>query len=157
MTLKTTNGKDFIVDDEDASRVLLFKWSYVRNRHYFRIMGTVNGKCVPLARFILNATAGTIVDHISQDTLDNRKENLRFCSVGENLMNKSAYRKNKFGGLKGIELHGNKYRARLWAKGKRFQSIGFSTAKEAAEEYNKLALLHHGIFASLNKIQILQG
>lgn len=50
-----------------------------------------------LHRFIVGAEKGQIVDHISRDTLDNRRENLRFCTAAQNGFNSKLYSTNKSG------------------------------------------------------------
>ena len=48
-------------------------------------------------RYILNETSKKQVDHISGDTLDNRKSNLRVVEQKDNLKNKGKYSANKSG------------------------------------------------------------
>ncbi|MGB8226597.1 MAG: HNH endonuclease [Sedimentisphaerales bacterium] len=54
-------------------------------------------KHVPLARFVMNAKKGEIVDHINRDPLDNRRKNLRIVNGRQNGLNKK--RKNQAGFL----------------------------------------------------------
>jgi len=67
------------------------------------------------------------IDHINNDPTDNHIENLRECSMGENLLNViHPWEPNKECGVPGIEKTGLKYRTRI--VGKRFS---FSSPYEA--------------------------
>ena len=46
-------------------------------------------------RLIMNNPIGLVVDHINNQTLDNRRENLRIVSQSENMANRID-RKNKY-------------------------------------------------------------
>jgi len=59
------------------------------------IIGKKPSRYVPLARFVMNAKKGQIVDHENRDPLDNRRCNLRFVTKRQNNLNK--IRKNKSG------------------------------------------------------------
>lgn len=56
--------------------------------------------------FLPNPNNDKVVDHINNDKLDNRVENLRWCSKGDNGKNKKV--KNKYG-LNGIYKIPDKY------------------------------------------------
>ena len=90
-----------------------------------------------LHRFITNCPNNKFVDHINRNPLDNRKENLRFCSNFENCQNKAE----KNNGLPiGIGYHkaSNKYRAYI-NRGNKQISLGYyanvDDAIKARQEY----------------------
>lgn len=67
------------------------------------------------------------VDHINQDSLDNRWENLRECSHAENGRNQKKYLSNTSGHT-GIHLReSGKWRARIFAEGKHINLGTFSS------------------------------
>jgi hypothetical protein len=47
-------------------------------------------KHIQLARFVMNAKKGEIVDHINRDPLDNRRKNLRIVTKRQNCLNKKC-------------------------------------------------------------------
>jgi hypothetical protein len=54
---------------------------------------------VPLARFVMNAQKGQIVDHQNRDPLDNRRCNLRFVTKRQNNLNKKCNNDTGFFGV----------------------------------------------------------
>ena len=76
---------------------------------------------------------GYVVDHINRNGLDNRKKNLRICTVSENLLNRPKYRGHSQ--YKGVSWHKKSQRWRATFRGK---DIGwFLNEKEAAKCYDE--------------------
>ena len=81
------------------------------------------------------------IDHINQDSTDNRIKNLRDVTNAENHKNISLYKNNKTGYI-GVDIYKNKYRARIRVDGIR-KSLGvYDTAEEAAVA-RKIASINH--------------
>ena len=74
-----------IVDEDLYIELNQINWS-IRNADNY-VMNTKNGL---LHRFILNYSGNDIVDHINNNRLDNRKENLRILTSYQNSMNKTS-------------------------------------------------------------------
>lgn len=99
---------------------------------------------------------GCTFDHIDHNPLNNQNNNLRECSVFQNMMNrrKAGGKVSKYKGVT-FDITTGKWMARCTAYYKVYRRKGFKTENEAALAYNELAAKHHGEFAVLNVIQPL--
>ena len=105
-----------------------------------------------LHRAILNPPKKMVVDHINGNGLDNRRENLRVCTVAENTKNQRLPANNK-SGYKGV--HKNYKGDKRWSvnimyKGKTRYVGRFDTPEEGARAYDAKAKELYGKFARLN-------
>ena len=103
-----------------------------------------------LHRTIMNCPEGMVVDHQFHDTLDNRKENLRICTVSQNAMNKrKSIGSSRF---KGVSWHkrDKKWKGKIVHNGRRISLGNFSSEEEAARAYDAKALKLFGEFSCLN-------
>jgi len=57
---------------------------------------------VQLHRWLVDGSNACEVDHFNQDTLDNRRKNLRPATSAENCQNKKVDRRNNKSGLRGV-------------------------------------------------------
>lgn len=122
----------------------------INNRGYRRV--TVDGSRYLAHRIVWTMHTGfwpsLHIDHINGDRSDNRPENLRQATNGQNLCNRGAQKNNKLG-LKGVHFSARKgkYVAQI-AYGGKHRFIGhFSTAEEAHAAYLMEASINHGEFA----------
>lgn len=95
----SSSGHKFVVDEEDFEKLNCFKWHILQGKdgHLY----ANNGKVGLMHRFITSTKKGMVVDHINGNGLDNRKENLRVCTVTQNQGN-SKIRKDNKSGYKGV-------------------------------------------------------
>jgi hypothetical protein len=135
-----------LADDEDAEFIRSHKWSA---SHLGYARTTIRGRTEMLHRLLMGLLPGDKrqVDHANGNRLDNRKSNLRVCSVRENRRNVRK-RKDNTSGYKGvIRVHRpdgrDEWRAVL-AVG------GFTSAEEAAKVYDTMADMIYGEYAFLN-------
>lgn len=100
-------------------------------------------------RFLMSPPADLQIDHINGNGLDNRRENLRFCTRSQNLSNtgKTMHGRNRY---KGVYPKWNKWYVRLQFNRKLHMLYGFDTAREAAKARDELAKNLLGEFAWLN-------
>lgn len=109
-------------------------------------------------RDVLDVPNDLVVDHINHNGLDNRKENLRICTKGENAINRvrttNRFGKELLGRFKGTCLSSGNvdtWRARLRHNGSRYFLGTYNTELEAAYAYNLKAREVFGEFAHLNE------
>lgn len=113
--------------------------------------GKVKNKRIFLHRFILKAKDGQIIDHKNGNVLDNRRENLRFCTRSENRRNaKSSGGKSKFKGVT-YDLKKKLFRARICVNRKRKGLGRFKNELDAARAYDRAAKKFHLEFARTNE------
>jgi HNH endonuclease/AP2 domain len=152
-----TQGKVALVDDEDDERVSSMKWFAWRpklSRVTYAVRSEIlDGKrqTVFMHRFITGIPKGMQIDHINQDGLDNRRQNLRPATSSQNRQNRKSPSTNK-SGYKGVSWCpvNKKWRVVIRAPG-RYLSLGYFKDKiEAAIFYDAAAIKHHGEFACLN-------
>lgn len=103
--IKLTQGKFALVDPEDYERVSAFKWHASlesRGTKYYAVRfcyDTGRRTKIRMHRFILGLPPGIfdpedrVVDHINNDSLDNRRENLEIVTQEENMNRSEGWRK----------------------------------------------------------------
>jgi len=91
------------------------------------------------------------IDHINGRRDDNRIENLRDVTCGENLRN-ARLSKNNRSGFVGVSWHGlsQKWQAYIWAAGKG-KNLGHFTNIDDAVEARRLAAVKYGYHANHGK------
>ena len=150
-----TQGKVALVDDEDFELVSQWKWhAHFDGLHWYARRGQrVNGKVVitRMRRQLLCPQEGKDIDHISGDTLDNRRCNLREATKAENVRNQPP-RCNRTSGVqhKGVYVEGDSFRAQI-----RYHSVlislgTWSTEFDAACAYDAAAEWLFGEFSNTN-------
>jgi hypothetical protein len=152
--IKLTQGKCAIVDDWDFIFLSKYKWYFAEG---YAMSGGIGEKNIRMHRLIMQPQGNNFIDHKNRNGLDNRRSNLRICTMGENKRNQKIY-KNNTSGFKGVCLRNKllykikKWQARISVGGKRI-SLGYhKTRKEAAIAYNMAAQNLHGEYAKLNTI-----
>lgn len=93
-------------------------------------------------------------DHINHDTLDNRRDNLRICTVSQNNMNRKKSRKTQSSIYKGVcwYARSRKWIARIKYYETKYHLGYFDSEIEAAKAYNNKARELFGEFAKLNNL-----
>jgi hypothetical protein len=145
------SGQKFMFDKEDFAIVRRYRWVY--DMGYVR-MGGCGKQRLFLHNLLLGlgrGINGMFVDHINQDRLDNRRNNLRIATKSQNGMNRYA-QSNNTTGYKGVGFmpQNGKYRARIKINGQEFHIGLYATAELAAHAYDRAAVMLHGNFACTN-------
>lgn len=150
---RTFGTKEIILDDEDYQRVSELTWTFSLDKGTKNFYFNCSKFRIGLARFIMNCPKNKIVDHIDHNTLDNRKANLRICTIQESNRNRRTRKdsKNKYKGLNFLPSY-KKWTTLIKINGK-MKTVGHSNSKiEAGYLYNVHAKKEHGEFAYLNSI-----
>lgn len=161
-TIKLSTGQTTIVDDDDYLKFSKYKWGTISNKtHTYVARGTRKKgqryRKILLHREILKAPKNKMVDHINQNTLDNRKENLRLANRANNLQN-SKVRSDSQSVYKGVSKKISKigtvsFVARIQISVNKRLFLGyFKQEIDAAKAYNEAAIKYFGKFAKLNKV-----
>ena len=126
---------DSIIDLEDVERCRHYAWYPHHDPNKPEHLTYIKcGDKIRLHRFIANLEdKSLIIDHIDRNPLNNRKSNLKICTVNENNKNLSKYRNNT-SGYNGVRYCNNKKRfiAQRMINYKLI-SKSFRTLKEAIE------------------------
>lgn len=149
-----TQGQFAKVDAEDYEELSKYKWvamwsAYTLSYYALRQLH-VNGKRTSLSmhRQIMGLYLGdkSFCDHISGETLDNRRANLRYATRADNCRN-ARVRRDNTSGFKGVHTVAGRFVARIQVDGKRISLGMFGTPEEAYQVYCDAAMRYHGEFA----------
>jgi len=158
--IQLTQGQVALIDDDDFESVSKHKWYAKKNNVKCKIVYyactniTLNGKrnTIRMHQFILGkAPNGKEIDHANGITLDNQRDNIRFCTRQQNRYNSmgSPYSVTKCKGVTYNEKS-KMYRVRVNRDGKRVHVGCFAILEEAVAMYDIYALRYQGEFAYLN-------
>ena len=150
-----TRNQNAIVDATDFDWLNQWNWLAWWNPKTESFYATRKGmptesKIVYMHRFILGDVEND-VDHENQDTLDNRRKNLRSASRTMNMLNRGPQWNNKTG-FKGVcwNPKANRFIAQAGLHRRNFNLGRYKTAEAAACAYDLFALLNHKEFARTN-------
>lgn len=147
------------VDDADVPLVSSYVWSVERRGGKAYAVCYLDAadltRKVLMHRIIMGAKRGELVDHVNGDSLDNRRTNLRLCTVAQNGMNRRKQRTraataSRFKGVSWDRSNGI-WRARIVLKGKQHSLGNFRVEDDAARAYDAAAKEHFGAFACTNE------
>ena len=149
--IELTKGKVAIVDDDDYEFLSQWKWGYygqyAARRDY---ISKKERKLIMMHRLINHTPDGLFTDHINGDPLDNRKENLRNCTISENGGNRKKTKNPTSSKYKGVRWRKNRWECSIKYRNKRIYLGRFENEINAAKQYDKIAKQLFGEFANLN-------
>ena len=148
-----TRGLVALVDDDDYEWLSEFSWNACRCRKHFYARRAIyypetqNNKAVPMHREIMKTPREMVCDHINGNTLDNRKSNLRNCTLQQNTMNRRVPNKT---GFTGVSKNYRRFGAKIKVDKQSIHLGMFATPEEAARAYDAAARKYFGEYAKTN-------
>ena len=105
--------------------------------------------------FIPNPEKKPFVDHINNNPLDNRVDNLRWCTQSENMMNRQISYTRTSSGYKGVSLikSSNRWSAMIMVDGKQIYLGHFVNIEDAIAARKKAVAELFGSYAHSSEIE----
>lgn len=146
----TSKNEQFFVDTDDVEKLKGHSWWYTQRGY---LAGYIDGKLVLMHRFLTNCDDEHVVDHKNHITGDNRKRNLRICTVSENQYNRIMQNNNTSGSI-GVSWNKryNKWRAYITVDKKRIDLGNFDNIDDAIIARRQAEVKYHQEFSLLNSI-----
>jgi hypothetical protein len=148
-----------LVDDSNYDSLIRYKWYLHRKGYVRRNRRSINGikDTLPISMhgLVLGSKEGFVIDHINNNKLDNRKENLRFITNRQNIRRRGK-QKNSKTGYKGVYVCKTKglksLRYNVYIRvNKKLLFVGYFKNKiKAAKAYNVASKKYHGEFGYQN-------
>lgn len=149
-----TRGQNSIVDASDFEWLSQWNWYAEwspKTKSFYAARRDENNSYVCMHRFILGLTSKKQGDHENHNTLDNRRNNLRSCTIQQNRFNQKI-RVNNTSGFKGVSWCEKlkKWWSYIRVNGRTLHLGYFLLIKDAARAYDKAAKRYFGVFANPN-------
>ena len=147
-----TRGKYAIVDAADYEALSRYKWFATGDEHRGFYAARRDGtKVLLMHRAIMNPPEGMVIDHINNNSLNNRRHNLRICTQKQNARSARPSRRAS-SRFKGVYFHKKtgKWVATIGHNGQTIHLGSFATEIQAAKAYDRKARELFGEFAYLN-------
>jgi hypothetical protein len=146
----TSNNEQFFVDVDDVDKLKGHSWWYTSSGY---VAGYIDGHLVLMHRFLTNCDDDHVVDHKNHITGDNRKENLRICTVSENQYNRRM-QNNNTSGVIGVswDKRYSKWRAYIAVDKERIELGSFNNIDDAINARRQAEMTYHREFAFSSSI-----
>lgn len=148
--LALIKSEPFLFDAIDYPLISQYRWS-IAPQGYART--SEQGRTIPMHTLIMGRKPGYVVDHISGEVMDNRRENLRFCTYQQNSFNQRLSCSNT-SGYKGVSLvkRSGKYEAYVYMSDKKHSFGSHPKAEDAARVRDYHATQMFGQFSRPNML-----
>lgn len=137
-----TDGQNTYIDKEDIEIIEAHLWCASKCRNSWYVLTRINGKTFQLHNAIMNHIPDELtVDHIDQNPLNNRRNNLRIVNKKLQSMNRRTPSTNS-SGVKGVtyDTTTKSWRAQVGGNGNRVASQSFSIALYGEDNAKQLAI-----------------
>lgn len=147
----TSKGEQFFVDIDDVKRLQEHSWWCTKQGY---LAGYVNNKIVLMHRFLTNCDDDHVVDHKNHITCDNRRGNLRVCTISENQYNRLMQNNNTSGAI-GVcwDSRYNKWRAYITVEKERIELGKFDNIDDAILIRRNAENEYHREFSLINSTE----
>lgn len=148
-----------IIDLDDLEKVINFpytwyaKYNHTNNEYY--VVASVyhpelqQTRPIFLHQFLTNAN-GKDVDHENNNTLDNRKSNMRVVVESNNSKNRKGRNRNNKSGYRNVSLIKGKWVVQLQIDGKNKRLGSFDDVHEAGKFAEEMRQKYYGEYAGKN-------
>ena len=148
-TIPLTQGLEALVDDEDYGFLSRYNWCAHNPRgglYYAVRRDDESGRIIKMHQVLLGPKEGYEIDHEDGNGLNNQRNNLRFLTHSQNLMNYPKPKGIHSSKYKGVSLdrYGRGWSAYVNKNGKRFRLGYFPTEESAARAYDFKAMELYG-------------
>lgn len=137
-------SKKILIDNDDFEHVSRYSWCISKTGY---AVANINGKVTKMHRYILGISDNKIVDHKNGNPLDNRRCNLRICTVSENAKNRAPDNRSIY---PGVRVHKNKtcttYSVRITCNRVEYFVGTFPTLTQAVNARNRAENFFHKEF-----------
>lgn len=156
---KYAHGRYTLIDEQDLPLIAGYTW-HANSQNDWAYASTYPSrslgprKRITMHRMLMGAKAGETVDHINHDTLDNRRCNLRICTLQQNSAN-SRTKSNNTSGYIGVSWNKKEsmWQAYISVKGHRMNLGYYETAEDAAYMRDIAAQKYNADYAYLNGVK----
>lgn len=159
--LNRRNGDNLwtIIDLEDLEKVINFPYTWFAkynhtNDEYYVVASVYHpelqqSRPIFLHQFLMNAN-GKDVDHENNNTLDNRKSNMRIVEESNNSKNRKSRNKNNKSGYRNVSFYKGKWIVQMQIDGKNKKIGSFDDVHEAGKFAEEMRQKYYGEFAGKN-------
>ena len=145
-------------DPANYERLLKYEWFAQKGKNCFyavrRVRGLKGSKLATIYMHheLIDVADGLLIDHVNQDSMDNRRANLRGATRAQNIRNRKKFAKSSSSKYKGVywRKKTRKWEVKITFEKKKIHLGTFCDEIEAAKAYDRAAIKYHGEFASLN-------
>lgn len=148
-----------IIDLEDLERTINFPYTWFAkynhtNDEYYVVASVYHpdlqqSRPIFLHQFLMDAN-GKDVDHKNNNTLDNRKSNMRIVEESNNSKNRKSRNKNNKSGYRNVSFYKGKWIVQMQIDGKNKKIGSFDDVHEAGKFAEEMRQKYYGEFAGKN-------
>lgn len=145
MEITLSSGAVVLFDDADNEIVSKYFWSELRGPRTSYADAFTRDGVVLMHRILMNPPKGYVVDHINNNGLDNRRQNLRVVTQSENIR-RAGIRVNNTSGIIGVHWNEETKRWRATFRGPNGKKVYAGVFKTKDEAAVALAKKRHDVF-----------